>query len=245
MTLGVTTIVSYGTTQYLFGVLVVPIGQELGWSRGLISGAFSLGILVAGGLGVVVGRLADRHGARGLMAAGSGVAGLSLIGLARVTEPWQFYALWAGGIGVAMALTLYPITFTVIANWFQRKRGRALAILTLLGGLASPIFIPLAGWLVSRTGWRMTVVVLGALQLVIALPLHAFLLRRHPEDLGLLPDGEPQSRGSEARGGFGSDTAAGRSAAALLDADRCGRPEPAGRECGPRAPDRLYDRPRL
>ncbi len=190
--LGITTIVSYGTTQYLFGVLVLPIGQELGWSRGLVSGAFSLGILIAGGLGLVVGRLADRHGARALMAAGSVLAGFSLMALARVRQPWQFYVLWAGGIGLAMALTLYPVTFTVVANWFQRRRGRALAVLTLLGGLASPIFMPLAGWLVARYGWRATVVVLGLLQLVIALPMHAVVLRRHPEDLGLLPDGAQQ-----------------------------------------------------
>src|SRR5258707_12240717 len=90
-----------------------------------------------------------------------------------------------------MALTLYPVTFTVVANWFVRKRGTALAVLTLVGGLSSPICIPLAGVLVAQVGWRSTLVVLGLAQLAIALPLHAFLLRRHPEDLGLSPDGEP------------------------------------------------------
>jgi MFS family permease len=90
-----------------------------------------------------------------------------------------------------MALTLYPVTFTVVANWFVRKRGTALAVLTLVGGLSSPICIPLAGVLVVHEGWRTTLDVLGIAQLVIALPLHALLLRRHPEDLGLSPDGEP------------------------------------------------------
>ena len=90
-----------------------------------------------------------------------------------------------------MALTLYPVTFTVVANWFVRKRGTALAVLTLVGGLSSPICIPLAGALVAQVGWRATLVILGLAQLVIALPLHAFLLRRRPEDLGLSPDGEP------------------------------------------------------
>jgi MFS family permease len=71
-----------------------------------------------------------------------------------------------------------------------RKRGTALAILTLVGGLSSPIFIPLAGALVAHVGWRSTLVVFGSAQLVVALPLHALLLRRHPEDLGFLPDGE-------------------------------------------------------
>ena len=125
------------------------------------------------------------------MSIGSALAGLALLGLARVYALWQFYLLWSGGMGLAMALTLYPVTFTVVANWFVRKRGKALAILTLVGGLSSPICIPLAGTLVAHIGWRATLVVLALAQLGIALPLHAFLLRRHPEDLGLSPDGEP------------------------------------------------------
>ncbi|HWE63083.1 MAG TPA: MFS transporter [Chloroflexota bacterium] len=187
--LGLTTIISYGTTYYLFGVLVVPVGHDLGWSRADISGAYALGTVLAGLLGVPIGRAVDRHGARLLMAAGSALGGCSLLGLSAVHALWQFYLLWAGGLGVATALTFYPVTFTIVANWFARRRGRALALLTLLGGLASPIFIPLAGALVLHLGWRTTLMVLGLLQLGIALPVHAIVVRRHPEDLGLHPDG--------------------------------------------------------
>jgi MFS family permease len=189
--LGVTTIVSYGTTQYLFGVLVVPLDATFHWGRASISGAYALGFLLAGLLGVPISSLVDRRGARLLMSVGSALGGLSLFGLAQMDTLWQFYLLWSGGLGLAMALTLYPVTFTVVANWFVHKRGQALAVLTLLGGLSSPICIPLAGVLVAHVGWRATLVVLGVGQLVIALPLHAFLLRRHPEDLGFSPDGEP------------------------------------------------------
>jgi MFS family permease len=189
--LGVTTIVSYGTTQYLFGVLVVPLDATFHWGRASISGAYALGLLLAGLLGVPIGSLVDRRGARLLMSVGSALSGLALFGLAQMDALWQFYLLWSGGLGLAMALTLYPVTFTVVANWFVQKRGKALAVLTLVGGLSSPICIPLAGALVAHVGWRATLVVLGVAQLVIALPLHAFLLRRHPEDLGFSPDGEP------------------------------------------------------
>jgi MFS family permease len=189
--LGITTIISYGTTQYLFGVLVVPIDTTFRWGRASISGAYALGLIVAGLLGVPVGYLVDRWGARQLMSSGSALAGLALLGLARMDTLWQFYLLWSGGLGLAMALTLYPVTFIVVANWFVRKRGSALAVLTLVGGLSSPIYIPLAGALVAQIGWRATLFVLGLTQLAIALPLHAVFLRRHPEDLGLSPDGEP------------------------------------------------------
>jgi MFS family permease len=195
--LGVTTIVSYGISQYLFGVLVVPIQTDLHWSRATISGAYSLGLVLSGLLGLVVGRLVDRYGARVLMSAGSILGAVTLFLLSRVTEVWQFYLLWAGFLGVAMALTLYSVTFVVIANWFQRRRGTAMAVLTVVGGLSSPIYIPLAGLLVARLGWRSALVVLGATALVIALPIHALLVRRRPEDIGLLPDGDSMPEGHD------------------------------------------------
>ncbi|HTK09020.1 MAG TPA: MFS transporter [Ktedonobacteraceae bacterium] len=189
--LGITTIISYGTTQYLFGVLVVPISTTFQWDRASISGAYTLGLIVAGVIGVPIGPLLDRSGARLLMSCGSALAGLALIGLSQMHTLWQFYVLWSGGLGLAMALTLYPVTFTIVANWFVRKRGTALAVLTLIGGLSSPICIPLSGVLIAQIGWRTTLVVLGCSQLLLALPLHFFVLKRHPEDLGLSPDGEP------------------------------------------------------
>ncbi len=189
LTLGVTTIISYGSSQYLFGVLVLPITTELGWDRASLSGAFSLGLAVSGLCGLAVGRLVDRRGARAVMTAGSALLGASLIGLSRTHSLGVFYLCWAGGIGLAQALTQYPVTFTVVANWFQRRRGRAMALVTVLGGLASPVFIPLAGFLAPRLGWRETLVVLALINLCVAMPLHLLTVRRHPEDLGLLPDG--------------------------------------------------------
>ncbi len=189
LTLGVTTIISYGTTYYLFGVLVVPVSHDVGWSRASLSGAYALGTVLAGLLGVPIGRVVDRHGGRALMAAGSALTGLMLLGLAHVHALWQFYVLWVGGFALASGLTFYTVTFVVVANWFERRRGATLALLTLLGGLASPIFIPLAGTLIPRLGWRDTLMVLAVVQFGVALPLHALVVRRHPEDLGLRPDG--------------------------------------------------------
>lgn len=197
--LGVTTIVSYGTTSYAFGVLLAPIAADQGWSRADLSGAYAMGILAAGLLGIPVGRLVDRFGGRLLMSAGSAIGGIVLIALSRVHDVGQFDLLWGAGLGLATALTFYPVSFTIIANWFDRQRGAALAWLTTLGGLASPIFIPTTGWLVANIGWRDSLLFLGLAQIAIALPLHALVVRRHPEDLGLRPDGRPileQPRGA-------------------------------------------------
>ncbi len=198
--LGVTTVISYGTTSYAFGVLLVPITTETHWSRAELSGALSLSILLAGVLGVPVGHLVDRFGARALMTVGSLVSGLGLIALASVQQVWQFDLLWGVGLGLGTALTFYSVSFTVVANWFERQRGSALAWLTTLGGLASVIYIPLTARLVLVVGWRGTLIALGISQLAIALPLHLLVLRRHPEDLGLRPDGRRPDEESADRG---------------------------------------------
>ncbi len=193
VSLGIVSIIAYGTLQYFFGVLVVPVGRELGWTRADLSLSYSLALLVSGLLGYPIGRWVDRRGARAVMASGAVLAGLTLIELSRVRQLWEWYLLWGGGLGVAGAMTQYPVSFTVVANWFHRRRGAAMALLTVLGGLASPIFIPLAGWLVPRIGWRETLFVFGLIHLGVTLPLALLTVRHRPEDVGLFPDGAPSA----------------------------------------------------
>lgn len=194
LALGCTTVLSYGTTQYLFGVLEVPLATDFAWSRAELSGAYALSLLLAGFLGVPIGYLVDRFGARLLMTVGSALAGCALIALAQITTLWQFYLCWSGGLGIAMALILYPVTFTVITSWYTTRRARAFAVLTLIGGLASPIFIPLSGWLFSHVGWRTVFLWYGLLHLVIAAPLHSWQVRRPPMQSNRFPPRSPEAR---------------------------------------------------
>jgi MFS family permease len=191
--LGLTTIVAYGTSQYLIGLLVEPVVREFGWSRGAIAGAYSGTILVSGLAGLAVGRVLDRVGGRIVLCTGSLVNGVSLLVLAHVHTLLVFQLVWAIGLGLGTALTYYPISFTVVANWFVERRVHALSLLTFIGAFSSTVFYPLTGLLVAGYGWRTAVTVLGALHLLVALPLHAWIVRRHPEDLGLEPDGRPHA----------------------------------------------------
>lgn len=195
--LGFTTIIAYGTSQYLIGLLVEPLVREFGWSRAAIAGAYSGTILVAGLVGLGIGRVLDRVGARLVLCAGSFVNGASLFALAHVRTLAEFQLIWTLGLGLGTALTYYPVSFTVVANWFAQRRVHAFAVLTFFGAFSSTIFYPLSGILIASCGWRTTVTVLGAIHLCIALPVHVALVRRHPEDLGLAPDG---ARGAVPRG---------------------------------------------
>jgi MFS family permease len=190
VTLGVTATVSYGVLSYAFSVFIDPMTRELGWSKATVTGAFSLGSLVMGLAAIPVGRWVDRHGARAVMTMGASVAALLLVAWSRVQSIAAFYAIWAV-MGVALAAVLYEPAFAVIATWFRVRRARALTVLTFIGGFASVIFVPLATWLVTAHGWRTALLWLAALYAPLTILPHAVVLRRRPEDLGLVPDGSP------------------------------------------------------
>jgi MFS family permease len=188
-TLAVTETVSWGILFYAFSVFLVPMQQELGWSTPAITGAYSLALLVAMILSPLLGRWLDRAGARIPMTLGSILGTLLLLAWSRVENLPAFYLIWAG-IGVALTLTLYEPAFAVASTWFIHGRSRAMLALTTVAGFASTIFLPLAGWLTERLGWREALVALAVILGVVTIPAHALVLRRRPEDLGLLPDGE-------------------------------------------------------
>lgn len=189
--LSITETVSYGVLYYAFSVFIQPMEQELGWSRSTITGALSAALLVSGICGVFVGWWLDRHGARLLMTVGGVAATGLMIGWSLVESVIAFYGIWIA-LGITMAMLFYEPAFTVVANWFTRKRGRALAFVTFIAGFASTIFLPLTNWLYEMQGWRGAVVTLAIILGVTTIPLHGFILRRRPEDLGLLPDGDPK-----------------------------------------------------
>ncbi len=188
LTLSLTETVSWGVLYYAFAVFLTPMQDDLGWSRATLTGGYSLALLISGVAALPAGRWLDRHGPRALMTAGSCAAALLVVAWAAVDSVAAYYLVWAG-IGLAMAATLYEPAFVVVATWFRRGRGRALTILTFVAGFASVIFIPLAAWLVGARGWRGALLTLAAILAATTIPLHAALLRRRPEDLGLLPDG--------------------------------------------------------
>lgn len=186
--LAVTQAVGYGVLYYAFSVFVAPMEAELGWSRAETSAAFSLALLLSSVVAIPVGRHVDRHGARGLMTLGS-VAGVVLVLLWSFVETLMAFYLIQAAIGLVMAAVFYEVAFTVVAVWFRRRRPQAMLAITMVAGFASTIFIPLTTYLISAFGWRDALRLLALLLAAGTVPLHALVLRRHPEGLGLLPDG--------------------------------------------------------
>lgn len=188
----VTEPISWGVLYDSFAVFLKPMERDLRWTSSQLTGAFSLSLLIGGFAGIPIGRWLDRRGPRALMTAGSIGAVLLLLMWSRVHTLWAFYAIWAG-IGLASAMVFYEPAFVFVANWFSHWRARALAALTFAAGCSVVIFVPASSWLVTAHGWRMALVMLAALLGAVTIPLHALVLRRRPQDLGLAVDGGPPS----------------------------------------------------
>jgi len=175
---------------FTFGVFLKPLTQEFGWSRGQISQAFSLSLLVMSFLFPLVGRLVDRFGARKVIIPSVLLFGLSLMLLSLLSASlWYLYAVYAL-LGIAGGGTA-PVPYSnVISHWFDKRRGLALGVAMVGLGLSTFIMPSLAQTLIASGGWRQAYVLIGLMVMAVAIPVVALFLKETPQMLGLSPDGE-------------------------------------------------------
>ena len=174
------------TYFYGFSAFFEPITRHFGWPRTLTSGAFSLQQVEMGLSSPVSGFLVDRFGARKVSLVGVLLFGLGLLALSLIQAAWQYYlCILATSMGATLCLTSFP---AATINWFRRRRGRALGVMSC-GPVLSGLFVPLVVVLVKNLGWRGALSVLAVTSWAIGLPA-AMLLRHRPEPYGYLPDGD-------------------------------------------------------
>jgi OFA family oxalate/formate antiporter-like MFS transporter len=180
---------SFSSTLSIF---LKPITEELGVSRGVFSLIRSAEIGVAALLVPILGPLVDRHGGRWLLALGAVMEGLGFLLSSVVQSFWQFALVRCCLVIAGEALLGSLIINVTIAQWFVRKRGRAMAIANLGTGFAKLGIPLLAAWLFVVVGWRGTWTVFGITAPLLVVAPALVLIRRKPEDLGLTPDGVPK-----------------------------------------------------
>jgi len=177
--LGVGQIVSWGTLIYAFPLLAGPMAAETGWSWTetylLASLALGIGALFSYHLGSAI----DRGHGRLVMAGGSLLSAAMLWAWSATEGGWPLVAVFAG-IGLAQSMTLYEPAFAVVARRFGADARRGITTLTLWGGFASTVFVPLTQLLMDQLGWRGALQVLAALHLALCLPLHLAVIERLP-----------------------------------------------------------------
>ncbi|MEU8196088.1 MFS transporter [Microbispora amethystogenes] len=166
------------------GVLIMPLQDEFGWTRGTISLAVSVNLMLYGLCAPFAAALMDRFGMRRvvacallLVAVGSGLTVF-------MTASWQLVALWGVLVGAGTGSMALVFAATLTDRWFVRHRGLVTGVLTAGGATGQLVFLPLLAHLVEAQGWRpASLTVAGAALAVV--PLVWFLLRDTPEEIGL------------------------------------------------------------
>lgn len=174
--LGIGQIISWGTLYYSFPLIAEPMGRELGHAKASIYGALTFGLMVASLAAYPVGVAIDRGRGRAVLVVGAAAGGLLLVAWSRIDSLWALYAVF-GGIGLVQSMTLYEPAFAVVARRFGAEARRGITALTLWGGFASTVFVPVLQLLMDRLGWRDALLVLGLFNLAVLVALHVAVTR--------------------------------------------------------------------
>jgi MFS family permease len=200
--LGVGQCINWGVLYYSFAVLVLPLQQELGRPTWVVTGAFSSALLMSALMAPRVGRWCDTGRGPVVMHGGGVAAALLLAVWTLVPGVATLYVVWTA-LGLCMAAALYEPAFVIVGRSYDdpRRRLRALAAVTLFGGLASTVFLPLTAVLVSTFGWRGAVLILSTVLLA-----SATITRRAVSE----PRGQPSGTSASGPGGGLASIADGR-----------------------------------
>jgi MFS family permease len=177
----------YGA-RFSFSVIFPSLLEEFKWSRDLTATMFSLHLLIYGIAAPITGFLVDRTGPRKTMVLGAILLALGLVLSRWGNQLWHFWITFGilSGAGLCM-IGAVPFT-TVLRNWFEKRRGLAFSMLFLGSGGAFGCY-PAIAWLIDTVGWRNTYLIEGLVVAGVMFPLIVWVVRYHPRDMGLSPDG--------------------------------------------------------
>jgi MFS family permease len=188
--------IASGVSFWVLGYYVTPLEEEFGWSRTLLQTGISVSLLVSGLASPLAGKVVDRWGPRRSIILGTIFTCGSYVLLATTSTMVEWYLYFS--INSFFRGFMFYIPFQVlISRWFDRKRGRAVGIMAMgfsLGGFLSPVMQQI----IDNIGWDASFIFAAIILAVIFLPLGLFIVRDHPQDMGLEVDGdrEPVGRGT-------------------------------------------------
>lgn len=169
---------------YSFGVFFKPVIMEFGWTRAATAGAFSLCLLANGFISIFTGRLSDRFGPRLVMTGCGLFLGAGYLLMSQINTIWHLYLFYGVLIGVGMSGGFVVMTST-IARWFVNRRGLMIGVAVSGIGFGTVIVPPIANWLISSEGWRMSYILIGITILILVVSAAQFL-RREPDQMGMV-----------------------------------------------------------
>ena len=186
---GALRVLGAGLHSFGFTVFFLPLSQDLNLNRTSTSLAFSLARAEGAIEGPVVGHLLDRYGPKPIMLAAVLLMGVGYLLLSQVSSYAAFLVVYLGVISLAHAGGFMHAPMVLINTWFIRHRARAITLSSAAFGMGGVLIAPVLSVIVQTWGWRWGAAIAGVLFLLIGIPL-SLTIRRSPESMGLLPDGD-------------------------------------------------------
>lgn len=183
----VSMILIYGI-RHSFSIFFPSILNEFGWGRGSTAIMLSLNILIYGFFAPLAGSLGDRWKPRRIMPIGVAILGLATASCAFANELWHFYLLFGVLMPMGSAFSGWPLLAPALANWFAKRRGLAMGLGQMGGGL-SFAYGMFAEFTISQLGWRYAFFVLAGILVALLLPLYLLFFHYRAENRGLRPYG--------------------------------------------------------
>ena len=175
-----------------FGVFIIPMSEEFGWSRSAISLAASVGAIVGGLSQPVFGRVFDRVGGRRLILVGLAAFGVSNVLLMFTNNIVYLVLVFGVLVALAGSAGTFNTAVALVSKWFERCRATAIAMVSAGGSLSGLVFVPFVAYAIPLVGWRNTWLILGLIVLVLAVPVAFLVLKDNPADVGQMPDGNDE-----------------------------------------------------
>ncbi len=172
----------------VLGGIQILVSEDTGWPRSWIGYSASCGVLMSGVFAPFAGRMADRYGPRWLMPLGLVVLGLSMLSFGWVHLAWQFFIAAVIARAVSQPFLIGVVPRTMAVNFFNRRRNIALACTGMYRPISAAAIIPAFSAITLLADWRVAFRWFGIFSLLLAIPM-IIVMRRRPEDIGLLPDG--------------------------------------------------------
>jgi MFS family permease len=189
-----------GLHSFGFTVFFLPLTQDLNLNRTATSLAFSLARAEGAIEGPIVGYLLSRYGPKPIMLAAVLLMGTGYLLLSQVNSYVSFLIVYLAVISLAHAGGFMHAPMVLINTWFIRHRARAITVSSAAFGLGGVLIAPILSVIVQAWGWRWGAAIAGILFLVVGVPL-SLTIRRSPESMGLLPDGDKPVDSVSAQGG--------------------------------------------
>lgn len=174
--LGLTQIIGYGTLYYSFSILAPGMAGDLGLSLEKVFAVFSASLFIGGVSAPFIGRSMDRIGAAAIMTLGSALSAATLV-LCAWSPSLVIFALALVLLEVSSGMVQYQAAFATLVENNPKTASRSITYLTLIGGFASTIFWPICAVLVGHLSWREIYLVFAALNLLVCMPLHFWIMQ--------------------------------------------------------------------